>query len=70
MHTIAIGYKVIPKNYIRKHSRRYAVYKYINIKIIDSTGNSECMSMCAIVVTTHTFCFLKSAILFYLVVIT
>ena len=40
MHTIAIGYKEMPKNYIRKHSPRYAIYKYINKKIIDSTGES------------------------------
>ena len=37
MHAITIGYRVMPLNYIWKHSPRYAVCKYISKKILGTT---------------------------------
>ena len=60
------------QNYTWKRWPRYAVYKYINIKILDTTVKKlYCMIYTSlyVIVATHAICFHNSAIFFCLVVI-
>ena len=62
MRAITIGYRVMPLNYVRKHSPRYVVYKYINKKILQRSKAVyfKFVKHCKSVLRIHRYCYRSS----------